>query len=108
MDLLKQLCREQKYAKHMTNQAISDESGVPVSTVNCYFSSLSKCPSIFTVGPICAALDISLDEFFGICADKREVDKLKEREAITKDILSTIFPPQFVAEQIKNFLEVRT
>lgn len=103
MDVLKQLCKEQKLAKHMTNQDIADESGVPVSTVNNYFSSLSKCPSIFTVGPICAVLDISLDEFFGICAEKREVDKMREREAITKDILSTIFPLA-----IKNFLEVRT
>lgn len=102
MDLLKQLCKEQKHAKHMTNQDIADESGISVNTINTFFSSASKHPSIYTVGPICAALDVSLDEFFGICAEKREVDKLKEREAVTKDILSAIFPMS-----IKNFLEVR-
>lgn len=50
----------------MTYQEISDVSGVPLSTVQNFFSKFSKSPSIYTVAPICKALGISLDEAFGI------------------------------------------
>ena len=63
---IQDLCREKKAALHMTAQDIADQSGVPLSTVNNFFANASKAPSINTAGPICAALGISLDEFFGI------------------------------------------
>lgn len=37
-----------------------------ISTVQNFFSKLSKAPSIYTVAPICKVLGISLDEVFGI------------------------------------------
>ena len=60
----------------MTAQDIADQSGVPLSTVNNFFASTSKSPSINTAGPICAALGISMDEFFGI------TDKLTMSEEV--------------------------
>lgn len=64
--LIKDLCKEQKNVLNYTNQTIADKAGMSVNTVNTYFSSASKSPSVYTVGPICAALGVSLDKYFGI------------------------------------------
>lgn len=66
MTTIQDLCREKRAALHMTAQDIADQSGVPLSTVNNFFSNASKAPAINTVGPICAVLGISIDEFYGI------------------------------------------
>ncbi len=63
---IQDLCREKRAALNMTAQDIADASNVPLSTINNFFANASKSPSINTVGPICAVLGISLDEFFGI------------------------------------------
>ena len=100
---IKDLCIDKRYEKRFTNQHIADESGLSINTVTNFFSSRSKYPSIDTVGPICAVLDISLDEYFGILPDFREIDNLKkqlnekisrekEREAIVRDVLREILP----------------
>ena len=63
---IQELCRIRKEELKLTYQDISDASGVPLSTVQNFFSKLSKAPSIYTVAPICKVLGISLDEVFGI------------------------------------------
>ena len=63
---IQELCRIRKEELKLTYQDISDVSGVPLSTVQNFFSKFSKSPSIYTVAPICKALGISLDEAFGI------------------------------------------
>lgn len=63
---LQELCREAKYREKMTAQDISDNSDVPLSSVNNFFSSSSKMPSIYTAGPICRVLGVSIDAFFHI------------------------------------------
>ena len=63
---LQELCREAKYYAKMTAQDISDYSDVPLSSVNNFFASSSKMPSIYTAGPICRVLGVSIDAFFGI------------------------------------------
>jgi transcriptional regulator with XRE-family HTH domain len=63
---LQELCREAKYREKMTVQDISDNSDVPLSSVNNFFSSSSKMPSIYTAGPICRVLGVSIDAFFHI------------------------------------------
>ena len=63
---IQELCRLRKEELKLTYHDISDASGVPLSTVQNFFSKLSKAPSIYTVAPICKALGISLDEIFGI------------------------------------------
>lgn len=63
---IQEVCRIRKEDLKLTYQEISDDSGVPLSTVQNFFSKFSKSPSIYTVAPICKALGISLDEAFGI------------------------------------------
>nr|DAE57285.1 MAG TPA: Helix-turn-helix XRE-family like protein [Caudoviricetes sp.]DAJ16218.1 MAG TPA: Helix-turn-helix XRE-family like protein [Podoviridae sp. ct13o21]DAP50329.1 MAG TPA: Helix-turn-helix XRE-family like protein [Caudoviricetes sp.] len=63
---IQEVCRIRKEELKLTYQDISDASGVPLSTVQNFFSKFSKSPSIYTVAPICKALGISLDEAFGI------------------------------------------
>jgi len=63
---IQELCRIRKEGLKLTYHDISDASGVPLSTVQNFFSKMSKSPSIYTVAPICKALGISLDEIFGI------------------------------------------
>lgn len=63
---IQELCRIRKEELKLTYQDISDASGVPLSTVQNFFSKLSKAPSIYTGAPICKVLGISLDEVYGI------------------------------------------
>ena len=63
---IQEVCRIRKEELKLTYQEISDVSGVPLSTVQNFFSKFSKAPSIYTVAPICKALGISLDEAFEI------------------------------------------
>ena len=70
---LKELCKIARNQKCMTNQdiadAISEKYGVhdfSVNTVNNFFSERSKATTVYTTGCICAVLDVSIDEAFGI------------------------------------------
>lgn len=63
---IQDVCREKKIALGMTAQDIADASGIPLSTVNNFFAHASKSPALYTTAPICAALGVSLDAFFGI------------------------------------------
>lgn len=63
---IQEVCRIRKEELKLTYQDISNASGVPLSTVQNFFSKFSKAPSIYTVAPICKAMGISLDEVFGI------------------------------------------
>jgi len=78
--LIKDLCKERKDALRCTNQQIADDANMSVHTVNSYFSSASKAPSVYTVGPICAALGVSLDKYFGI-AQKETSEEASEKLA---------------------------
>lgn len=73
--LIKDLCRKRKDELHLTNQDVADRADISVSTVNNYFSSASKAPSVYTVGPICSALGVSLDQYFGIKAIEEPADQ---------------------------------
>ena len=64
--MLWQLCREAKEASHLTNQAIADRAGLALNTVSQYLRGESKSASVYTVGPICYALGIDMNAYFGI------------------------------------------
>ena len=64
--MLWQLCREAKAASHLTNQTVADRSGLALNTVSQYLRGESKNASVYTVGPICNALGIDLNAYFGI------------------------------------------
>ena len=57
---IQELCRIRKEELKLTYQDISDASGVPLSTVQNFFSKMSKAPSIYTVAPICGAASVSV------------------------------------------------
>lgn len=78
---LQELCREAKDAQRVTLQALSDSSGVPLSSVNNFFAAASKAPSVYNAGNICASLGVSIDEYFGIrpAAAPEELKELTER-----------------------------
>ncbi len=64
--MLWQLCREAKAASHLTNQIIADRAGLALNTVSQYLRGESKSASVYTVGPICHALGIDMNAYFGI------------------------------------------
>ena len=95
---LQEVCREAKYREKMTAQDISDNSDVPLSSVNNFFSSSSKMPSIYTAGPICRVLGVSIDAFFHIqptpdpsidaqLAHEQEMNQLRVRAIRHKNYL---------------------
>lgn len=80
---IKEALKEQRDEMKMTNQDIADKSGLSLNTVTNYFSSRSKAPSIYTVGPLCAALGVSLDRHFGIIDDNSKL-KSENQQIIEK------------------------
>lgn len=64
--MLWQLCREAKDAQHLTNQIIADRAGLALNTVSQCLRGESKSASVYTVGPICHALGIDMNAYFGI------------------------------------------
>ena len=80
-----------KLKKNLTNQELSDLSGVPVGTINRIMANQTDNPSFQTVCDIVIALDGSLDERAGIRPKKdSEAENAKytpEIEAIYKQMI---------------------
>lgn len=85
MESIKEICWKAREKKRLTAQAIADESGVPFATVNNFFSSGAKNPFASTVGPICAVLGVSLDEYYGITPDTEDLSE-HEQELLTQKV----------------------
>lgn len=88
---LKDTLRKKRDSINLSNQDIADISGLPVGTVNNYFTSRSKASSAYTVGKICMALRMSFDKAFGIVPDEipeesnADLDRIAELEQRCKD-----------------------
>lgn len=65
---LSDLCREQKQTitPYKTNQDVAENTDLSVGTVSQFFRGDIKNPSVYTVGPICREMGVSMDEYFGI------------------------------------------
>ena len=74
---LQDLCRDAKDRQNLTIQDLADMTDISASTISNFFSVSSKEPSVYKIGPICAALGVSMDEYFGI-----------EKEVTTEDELA--------------------
>lgn len=85
METIADRCRGAKKAKNISNQKVSELSGVGLSTVNNFFRAGQRSPSIDTVGPICKVLDVSLDRYFGIETPERELSE-HEQALLEKDL----------------------
>ena len=66
---MQDICREAKNEQHLTYANIAEKSGIVEKTVQNFFSSSSKLPPVYTAGPICRALGVSLDKYFDITTD---------------------------------------
>ena len=82
-----------KLKKNLTNQELSDLSGVPVGTINRIMANQTDNPSFQTVCDIVIALDGSLDGLAGIRPKKdSEAENAKytpEIEAIYKQMIQS-------------------
>ena len=69
---LSDLCREQKQTitPHKTNQDVAENTDLSVGTVSQFFRGDIKNPSVYTVGPICREMGVSIDDYFGIPHDE--------------------------------------
>lgn len=74
---LQDLCKDAKDRQNLTIQDLSDMTDISASTISNFFSASSKEPSVYKMGLICAALGVSMDEYFGI-----------EKEVTTEDELA--------------------
>ena len=65
---LSDLCREQKQAltPRKTNQDVAENTDLSVGTVSQFFRGDIKNPSVYTVGPICREMGVSMDDYFDI------------------------------------------
>lgn len=69
---LSDLCREQKQTitPRKTNQDVAENTDLSVGTVSQFFRGDIKNPSVYTVGPICREMGVSMDDYFGIPHDE--------------------------------------
>ena len=69
---LSDLCRDRKQTitPHKTYQDVAENTDLSVGTVSQFFRGDIKNPSVYTVGPICREMGVSMDEYFGIPHDK--------------------------------------
>lgn len=81
---LSDLCREQKQTitPRKTNQDVAENTDLSVGTVSQFFRGDIKNPSVYTVGPICREMGVSMDEYFGIPpAEPSDAEKLRAENA---------------------------
>ncbi len=77
---LRDICREARERKNYTSQDLEDITGIPVSTINNFFATVSKAPNVYNAGAICKALGVSLDRYFDITPDVLPEDQVKQLE----------------------------
>ena len=71
-----------KERRKLTNQQLSDLSGVPIGTINRIMAGQTDNPSFQTVCDIVMAMDGSLDELVGI-----KEETIQEKKAANKEII---------------------
>ncbi len=80
---LKDLCKANKGT--LSYRKIAEISGVPENTVNNFFSSASKDPSVYTAGPICRVCEVSIDDYFGIVIPDKTPENERRIELLEHD-----------------------
>lgn len=77
---IQDLCRESRDRQGMTNQDVADNANVPLSSVQNFFASTSKTPTVNNSGNICRACGVSLDKYFDITPDVLPEDQVRQLE----------------------------
>lgn len=83
--------KDQAYPK-ITNQEICDKTNISDSALNNFFRGATKNPSVYLVGDICRALDVSLDEYFMLNSEHLPsqdlIDKIHQLEEKSHELES--------------------
>ena len=79
MKTLREICKEAKVRQGITTQQLADETGISISTINNYFASASKAPSVYNAGDICAVLGVE-----NVPAEKQLEELKQSRESEIK------------------------
>lgn len=69
-------------------QKLSDETGVPISTINNLSVGKQAYPKLYDAAAICRVLGLSLDELFGL--EHKDVDELRHVQEIHKMELENV------------------
>jgi transcriptional regulator with XRE-family HTH domain len=101
METIQDICWKERETQRKTAQTIADESGISISTVNNYFSSASKQPSVYTVGPICKSLGVSLDRYFEIVPKGEDLTE-REEALLTQQVCHEQDMNKLLNEAIKH------
>lgn len=101
METIQDICWKERETQRKTAQTIADESGISISTVNNYFSSASKQPSVYTVGPICKSLGVSLDQYFEIVPKGEDLTE-REEALLTQQVGHEQDMNKLLSETIKQ------
>lgn len=101
METIQDICWKERETQRKTAQTIADESGISISTVNNYFSSASKQPSVYTVGPICKSLGVSLDRYFEIVPKGEDLTE-REEALLTQQVCHEQNMNKLLNEAIKH------
>lgn len=65
-DALPEKLKDEKLRRGLTNQQLSDVSGVPIATTSRIIAGAVSNPGIYHIAPLCAALGVSMDALMGI------------------------------------------
>lgn len=77
---LQDICREARDRQGMTNQDVADKANVPLSSVQNFFASTSKTPTVNNSGNICRACGVSMDKYFDITPNVLPEDQVRQLE----------------------------
>ena len=77
---IQDLCREARDQQGMTNQDVADKANVPLSSVQNFFASTSKTPTVNNSGNICRACGVSMDKYFDITPYVLPEDQIEQLE----------------------------
>ncbi len=90
VDSLVEALREAKSRSGKTNQQLSDETGIPLTTISRLFSGAVSSPGFFVVCPVCAALGLSADALAGLPthADSLDLEALRAEVAHKEELIA--------------------
>ena len=89
-DALPERLKDEKFRNHLTNQRLSDVSGVPIATTSRILSGAVSNPGFFHIAALCAAMDVSMDSVAGVhpSGDQAEIDQLRQEIAYKDEIIA--------------------
>lgn len=89
-DALPERLKDEKFRNHLTNQQLSDVSGVPIATTSRILSGAVSNPGFFHIAALCAAMGVSMDSVAGVhqSGDQAEIDQLRQEIAYKDEIIA--------------------